>query len=197
MLRKSREARQRELPRDADQRPSLRSAAMACHMELGQAPCGWGARMTTGEIPFRKAYLGSIVDPDRGGRDAEIHIVGRKGCGWNMPFWPTAPPFPGFAVLHRNGAPDRMKLRTPMLLRLRSKFRTLAEPPSPLRCRPDSDQDLCRNHSCRSRSKAAARPSSGMVSPRCVMAGASAASHEAATAGPIRASPEAVPAAAV
>ena len=62
-------------------------------------------RLTTGEIPFRKAYLGSIVDRVEVD-DGEIRIVGRKDVR-NRPFWLTVPPFPGFAVLYANGAPGR------------------------------------------------------------------------------------------
>jgi len=32
----------------------------------------------------------------------------------NRPFWPMAPPSPRFALLYADGAPYRMKLRTPM-----------------------------------------------------------------------------------
>lgn len=58
--------------------------------------------LTTGEIPFRKTYLGSLVDRVEVD-DREIRIVGRT-C-WKGRFWPMAPPFPGFAVLYANGAP--------------------------------------------------------------------------------------------
>jgi hypothetical protein len=61
------------------------------------------------------AYLGSIVD--RLEVAAARCIVGRKDVLEQAAL--AAPPCQGFAVLYANGAPYRMKLRTPMLLRLR------------------------------------------------------------------------------
>jgi hypothetical protein len=122
--RKSREARQREPPGDVGS-DSSRSCKTREDQPAGdrsnpssvpRAGAGGGvARDTYVEIPFRKAYLGSIVD--RLEVAAARCIVGRKDVLEQAAL--AAPPCQGFAVLYANGAPYRMKLRTPMLLRLR------------------------------------------------------------------------------
>jgi hypothetical protein len=60
-------------------------------------------RLTTGDIPFRKAYLGAIIDCVEADDD-QICIRGRKTFG-KKPFRPKAAPCPGFAALFANGAP--------------------------------------------------------------------------------------------
>ena len=64
-------------------------------------------RLTTGEIPFRKAYLGSIVDRVEVDDD-EIRIVGRKDV-LEQAVLANGAPYQGFAVLYANGAPDRIR----------------------------------------------------------------------------------------
>ncbi len=60
-------------------------------------------KLTTGEVPFRKAYLGSIVDGVEVD-DRELHIVGRKDV-LEQRSWRTAASCQVFAVLFANGAP--------------------------------------------------------------------------------------------
>ena len=59
-------------------------------------------RLTTGEIPFRKAYLGAIIDRVEVD-DHQIRTRGGKEA-WNRLHLRKASPYPGFAVLFANGA---------------------------------------------------------------------------------------------
>ena len=73
-------------------------------------------REMTGEVQFRKTYLGSIVDRVEVD-DREIRIVGRKDVMEQAVLANGRARCRRFAVLFANGAPDRMKLRTPMSLK--------------------------------------------------------------------------------
>jgi site-specific DNA recombinase len=72
-------------------------------------------KLTTGDVPFRKAYLGSIVDRVEVD-DREIALSAGKTC-WSRRSWRRAVPCPGFAVLFANGAPYGSRTR---LFRLKS-----------------------------------------------------------------------------
>ena len=71
-------------------------------------------KLTTGEVPFRKAYLGSIVDRIEVD-DREIRIIGQKDV-LEQAVLANGGLVPGVRSLFANGAPDRMKLRTRMSL---------------------------------------------------------------------------------
>jgi site-specific DNA recombinase len=74
-------------------------------------------KLTTGDVPFRKAYLGSIVDRAEVD-DREIRIVGRKDV-LEQAVLANGGPFQGFAVLFANGAPYESRTR---LFRLKSRI---------------------------------------------------------------------------
>jgi hypothetical protein len=60
-------------------------------------------KLTTGDVPFRKAYLGSVVDRVEVD-DREVRIIGRKDV-LEQAVLANGGPFPAFAVLLANGAP--------------------------------------------------------------------------------------------
>ena len=61
-------------------------------------------KLTSGEAPFRKAYLGAIVDRTKSTM-ASFGSSAARTC-WNKRFWRRAALCPGFPVLFANGAPD-------------------------------------------------------------------------------------------
>jgi hypothetical protein len=59
-------------------------------------------RLTTGEVPFRKAYLGSLIDRVEVD-DREVRI-GAARTSWNRPSWRADRARPVFTVLYRSGS---------------------------------------------------------------------------------------------
>ncbi len=75
-------------------------------------------RLTTGAVPFRKAYIGSLVDRIEVD-DAQCESWGEKRF-WNKPFASTRARRPRFTLLYQTGDPGRgrtcsLRLRKPML----------------------------------------------------------------------------------
>ena len=76
-------------------------------------------KLTTGEVPFRKAYLGSIVDRVEVD-DREIRIVGRKDV-LEQAVLTNGGPVPGVRSLFANGAPYGSRTRL-FRLKINSKM---------------------------------------------------------------------------
>lgn len=70
-------------------------------------------RLTTGAVPFRKAYLGSIVDRIEVD-DAPFGSWAEKRS-WNKRFGPTRPTRPRFTLLYQVGEPGGDRTRDHMI----------------------------------------------------------------------------------
>ena len=79
-------------------------------------------KLTAGEIPFRKAYLASLVDRIEVD-DREVRIAGRKEV-LEREVLATTQGQSGVHSFEISGEPGRTKQRTPMCLQLLSEFGT-------------------------------------------------------------------------
>jgi hypothetical protein len=89
---------------------ALAAAARGSKLPISEPGCGSCVsareKLTTGEVPFRKAYLGSD--------DGEIRILGRKDV-LDQAVLANGGPCQGFAVLFANGAPERIRTPNPQI----------------------------------------------------------------------------------
>jgi hypothetical protein len=111
-------ARRRSRSPPVRRRPRSGTSASARPVPRPNAAVRPCARIQRRAKYLPQTYLGSIVDGVEID-DSEIRIIGRKDV-LERAVLANGAPVPGFAVLHLNGAPDRMKLRT--LISLRSRY---------------------------------------------------------------------------